>query len=225
MTHPSAKALAAPPDGASPAAAKPPRPAAANPTRNEELLALLERDREHGARLLFRTFSADVNRLVWRLLGADPDHSDVVQQAFFKVLSRWQTVREPERLGSWIQTIVVNTVFEELRRREFKRVLMQAWRPARLHGDLVREVEARDFLVAAMTVLRRLPAEERIVFSLRYVEGKTVPQIAELCGTSTGTVKRRLRRASERFERLTQRYPELARWSRSQQSSNGGEAR
>jgi RNA polymerase sigma-70 factor (ECF subfamily) len=196
---------------------------AVEPSRNEELLAMLARDPERGARLLFRTFSGDVNRLVWRLLGADPDHSDVVQQAFFKVFSRWQTVRDPERLRAWIQAIVVNTVFEELRRREFKRVLLQGWRPARVHGDLVQEVEARDFLLAATTLLRKLPAKERIVFTLRYVEGKTVPEIAELCRMSTGTVKRRLRSGSERFDRLTERYPELARWSKIHRGSNEGE--
>ena len=197
---------------------------AAEPSRNEELLALLERDHEDGARLLCRIFSAEVNRLVWRLLGADPDHSDVVQQVFFKVLSRWRTVREPERLGSWIQAIVVNTVFEELRRREFRRVLQQAWQPVRLHGDLVQEVEVRDFLVTTMTILSKLPAKERIVFMLRYVEGKTVPEIAELCSTSAGTVKRRLRRAGGRFDRLTERYPELARWSKTYRGLDEGQA-
>ena len=191
---------------------------------NAKLLALLDSDLERGAQLLFHAFSGDVNRLVWRLLGADPDHSDVVQQVFCKAISRWQTLRDPERLGSWLQTIVVNTVFEELRRREFKRLLLQTWQPSRVHGDLVQEVEARDFLLAAMTVLRKLPVRERIVFTLRFVEGKTVSEIAELCSTSTGTVKRRLRSASERFDRLTERYPELARWTKSYRGSDGGQA-
>ncbi len=176
------------------------------------LLELLEQNPEEGARRLFRTFSAEVNRLVWRLLGADPDHNDIVQQVFFKVLARWRTLRNPDRLGAWIQSITVNTVYEELRRREVQRLLRLSWRPARVHGDLVQEVEARDFLLAASQVLARLPAKLRVVFVLRVVEKKTVTEVAELCGFSEGTAKRRLRRAYHRFQRLMAQHPELSHW-------------
>jgi RNA polymerase sigma-70 factor, ECF subfamily len=179
---------------------------------NQELLQTLQQDPELGVRLLFKRFSREVNQLVWRLLGADPEHNDVVQQVFLKVLSQHHTLRDPDKLGAWIQAITVNTVYQELRGRERQRWLRLSWRPPRVHGDLVQEMEARDFLLAALDIIGRLPSKERIVFSLRFVEGKTVPEISVLCGFSEGTAKRRLSAAIARFERLVAGHRELARW-------------
>ncbi len=176
---------------------------------NARLLELLGVDPERGARLLFRRFSTEVNNLVWRLLGADGEHNDIVQQVFFKALGRWRSLREPERLGTWIRAITVNTVYQELRRRETSRLFARAMPPVVLHRDLVREVEARDFLRAALAIIERLPPKERIVFVLRFVEEKPVEEVAELCQVSLGTVKRRLSRAEARFKNLAEANPEV----------------
>jgi RNA polymerase sigma-70 factor (ECF subfamily) len=218
MTTRSAAKLAPPPESAEPGQAL----ESQKKRRNQELLETLERDPETGARLLVRTFSKDVNRLVWRLLGADPEHSDIVQQVFFKVLSRSHALRDPEKLGAWIQSITVNTIYQELRGRELQRWLKLSWRPPRVHGDLVQEMEARDFLLAALGIVNRLPAKERIVFCLRFVEDKTVTEIAELCGFSEGTAKRRLRAAHARFQRFVAQHPDLERWFQLVQEQRGG---
>jgi len=178
----------------------------------QELLQLLNDRPELGARVLFRTFSSDVNRLVWRLMGADPEHNDLVQQVFFKVLSQRRSLRDPNRLPAWIRSITVNTVYQELRRREMQRLFFSAWRPANLHGDLVQEVESRDFLAAALSVVGRLSAKQRTVYVLRFLEGCSLPEIADMCGVSLGTVKRRLRGAVARVERLLASSPELAQF-------------
>ena len=80
-----------------------------------------------------------------------------------------------------------------------------------MHRSLVHDVEVRDFLLRAKRVLDRMPAAERMVFLLHVLEGKTLPEISELCGYSVATAKRRLNRANGRFEKLVGREPELAR--------------
>lgn len=187
-----------------------------------ELLDLLKDRPELGARALFRAFSGDVNRLVWRLLGADPEHNDLVQQVFFKVLSQRHSLRDPNRLRAWIHSITVNTVYQELRRREMQRLFFSAWRPTHLHGDLVQEIESRDFLVAALSVVGRLSAKQRIVYVLRFLEGRSLPEIADMCGVSPGTVKRRLRGAVARVERLLASSPELSQLLDPERESEGG---
>jgi RNA polymerase sigma-70 factor (ECF subfamily) len=188
-----------------------------------ELLELLSDRPELGARALFRTYSGDVNRLVWRLLGADAEHNDLVQQVFFKVIARRHSLREPELLRAWIHSITVNTVYQELRRREVQRLFFSAWRPTNLHGDLVQEMETRDFLVAALSVVGRLSAKQRIVYVLRFLEGRSLPEIADMCGVSLGTVKRRLRGAVARVERLLASSPELSQLLHPERECEGGD--
>src|SRR5262245_56803921 len=56
---------------------------------------------------LYERFAPDINRLVWRLLGADPDLNDIVQQVFYKVILHAHRLRDPSRLGAWVQSITV----------------------------------------------------------------------------------------------------------------------
>jgi RNA polymerase sigma-70 factor (ECF subfamily) len=181
---------------------------AENPSDMALALRMLE-DPVAASSELFTRFSADVNRLVWRLLGADPDHNDIVQQVFYKVMHHGRRLRDPARLGAWVQSITVNTVYEELRRRDVRRLFAREADTVELHSDLVRDVESRDLLLRAKAVIDKLPAKERIVFLLHFVEERSLLEVAELCGYSLATAKRRLNAANRRFQVLIARNTDL----------------
>jgi RNA polymerase sigma-70 factor, ECF subfamily len=187
-----------------------PRLSAAPPSTGE-LLELMRTEPARGAPLFYDRFQGEVNRLVWRLLGADPDHDDVVQQVFLIALRRVSQVREADKLLSWVRSITVNSVYDEIRKRRLRRLFLRDTLQGEVHRSLVHDVEVRDFLLRAKRVLDRMPAAERMVFLLHALEGKTLPEISELCGYSVATAKRRLNRANGRFEKLVGREPELAR--------------
>src|SRR5262245_39549454 len=90
-----------------------------------ELLRRLETNPEVGAALLHDRYAADVNRLVWRLLGADADHDDLVQQVFIRLIKSAHLVREAEKLRGWVQTVTINTVYSELRKRGVRRLFLR----------------------------------------------------------------------------------------------------
>jgi len=174
-----------------------------------ELALRLRSDPTRATVDLYARFSPEVNRLVWRLLGADPDHNDIVQQVFCKVIQHGRKLREPARLGAWVQSITVNTVYEELRRRDVRRLFQRDSGTVEFHPDLVRDVEVRDLLLRAKRVIERLPAKERLVFMLHFVEGRPLGEVAELCGFSLATAKRRLNAANRRFETLIAKNTDL----------------
>jgi RNA polymerase sigma-70 factor, ECF subfamily len=180
-------------------------------TGDRLLARQLQTDPVRAAHALHARFASDINRLVWRLLGADPDHNDMVQQVFFKVMRNGNRLRDPERLEAWVQSITVNTVYEELRRRDVRRLFVRDWGPVEFHPDLVRDVEVRDLLSRAKSVIERLPAKERVVFVLHFVEGRPLGEVAELCGFSLATAKRRLSSANRRFQSLIAKNKELSR--------------
>ena len=174
-----------------------------------ELALRLRSDPTRATADLYVRFSAEVNRLVWRLLGADPDHNDIVQQVFYKLIQHGRKLREPARLGAWVRTITVNTVYEELRRRDVRRLFQRDSGATEFHPDLVRDVEVRDLLLRAKGVIEQLPAKERLVFMLHFVEGRPLAEVAEMCGFSLATAKRRLGAANRRFEVLISRNTDL----------------
>jgi RNA polymerase sigma-70 factor (ECF subfamily) len=73
-------------------------------------------------------------------------------------------------------------------------------------------LEVEEALRATYRVLDRLPVEERVVFALRFIEGMEVAEVANACGVSLSTVKRRLGKASARFASWAKAEPALADW-------------
>ena len=61
-------------------------------------------------------------------------------------------------------------------------------------------------------ILDELPADARVPFALRFIEGMALDEVAAACDVSLSTAKRRLRRAEERFMKIAAGYPELAEW-------------
>ena len=155
--------------------------------RNAYIIGQVLEDPDTGLVLLFDQYSRSVNRLVYRLLGPDADHDDIVQQVFLQMLQSIGKLKSPERLNLWVRSITINIVRSELRKRSVRRSFLR-WAPKEeATGDLNLDVESSDFMKASASALERLPAEERIVFLLYYLEEHTLPEIAETCGFSTMT--------------------------------------
>jgi RNA polymerase sigma-70 factor (ECF subfamily) len=160
---------------------------------------------------LFDRFEVRVNRIVWRVLGADEAHDDLVQQVFVALLKGLRQVREPDALAGWVAVVTINTVRSEIRRRRLRRLWFRS-EPAAL--DLAEAPEppheARELLRRTYAVLERLPADERIAFGLRFIDEMPLTEVAAACGCSLATIKRRLQAAQARFRRLAARDPALA---------------
>src|SRR5690606_7765348 len=174
-------------------------------TRAEAVVNLIRSNPERGAAALFDAYSAEVNQLIWRLLGADPDHDDFVQHVFFTVIAQIETLRDPSKLRHWVQSVTVNTVYGELRKRQVRRLFLARQPAEQRLGDLNRDVEARDLLQRARRLLSRLPAKEQLVFLLHHIEGYTLLEVSELAGFSLATAKRRLSSANARFRKMVRR--------------------
>jgi RNA polymerase sigma-70 factor, ECF subfamily len=178
---------------------------------DEELLALARRgDRAAAASAVYGRFAEDINRLVWRVLGADAEHDDVVHQVFVNIVSGLAKVRDAERLGAWMTSVCVKTVRTEIRRRRVRRFFHAG--PSEIHriAAPVEDHEARQLLEKVYTLLDALPADERIAFVLRYIDERPLLQVAEACECSLATIKRRLGRAEQRFKKLAQRDAAVA---------------
>jgi RNA polymerase sigma-70 factor (ECF subfamily) len=176
-----------------------------------ELLRLaLAGDPRTGA-ALFDRCEARVNRLVWRVLGADEDHDDLVQQVFVALLAGLRRLRDPEALPGWVAAVTINTVRSEIRRRRVRRLLLGSEpRALDLAEAPATSAEDRELLRRTYAALERLPADERIAFALRFIDEQPLAEVAAACGCSLATIKRRLAAAQARFLRIAARDPALA---------------
>jgi RNA polymerase sigma-70 factor (ECF subfamily) len=164
---------------------------------------------------LFDRCAPDVERILRRVLGheAHTDMADLVHDTFVQALASIDHLRDPGALRGWMQAIATHTAYRTIRSRRVRRWL-RFWEPALIPEVPVDDVDpdVREAFRRTYDVLDRLPADERIVFVLRYIEGMDLGQVAETCRVSLSTIKRRLGRAEARFARAARNDDVLRSW-------------
>lgn len=157
-------------------------------------------------------FSDHVLRVLVRILGRHPDVEDLHHDVFVRALSAAHDVRDPSALKGWVTIIAVNLARTAIARRTRSRWLWflppeELPEPSETFDD-----DAAEALSGLYRVLDKLPTEERIAFTLRFVDGMELTQVAEACGVSLATIKRRLSKAEDRFVKSAGREPTLRHW-------------
>lgn len=141
---------------------------------------------------LFSSYSAYVARLASRLLGSgDSDLDDVVQDVFWLASRRIAKIPDLIQARGWLATVTTRVVRRKLMRRRF-RALFHASPGS---GDVpARGATAEEHAVLARLyeVLDGLPTQQRLAWSLRYLEGEPLDAVAAACGCSLATAKRRV---------------------------------
>ncbi|MGC4065140.1 MAG: sigma-70 family RNA polymerase sigma factor [Polyangiaceae bacterium] len=176
------------------------------------LLEQLQHGEPDAQAALFESCAPTVRRILTRILRQDHDVADAMQDTFVRSFRNATQVKEPLALKGWVARVAESVALDHLRRRQ----------RLRKHDDDSADTvdlpindadaELRESVRNAYQVLERLPQEERQVFALRYVEGVELAKLAEVCGVSLATIKRRLARAESRFRILAGREPALQDW-------------
>jgi RNA polymerase sigma-70 factor (ECF subfamily) len=146
------------------------------------------------------------------VLGSDSRAQDLVQDVLLRVLHHRYQLRDDRQLRPWVRAITFNVIYSELRERRQRRALSQDIE-ADLTANLEHSVVARDLLSRLHAMLDRLPSGERTAFVQRYVERRTVAEIAALGGYSVATAQRRLRRPRRILRSFLAQHPTVWRGS------------
>ncbi len=166
-------------------------------------------------------FAPMVLTMAERSLGSRSDAEDLAQDVFLGVFRRVKTLREPEKLRSFVYSFAIFGLKSELRRRKL-RAWLSFLTPEVLAelGYRSLDVESRDLLRRFYVLLDRLSPRDRLVFSLKELESMTIEEIAGVMDISVSTVKRSLAHAMTRLSRWIAADAELAdvfdtrRWQR-----------
>lgn len=178
------------------------------------LLDALRGGHPGAAAALYDRFAPALQRTLERTLGPDADVPDLLQEVFVTAFAEVGKLSDPEKLGSWLTSIAVFTARACIRRRARRRWLAGlAFAPVEAEPQAAPAADAaREALRECYDVLGALPADERIAFALRIIDGRPLQEAADAARTSLATFKRRLARAEARFVAEAERRPALVEW-------------
>lgn len=149
---------------------------------------------ERAFAVLVRRHSGYLIGFATRLLGSRADADDCVQEALIVAWRRLPELREPERVRSWLSTIVARKATDRLRSARPSTPIEDA-EPQAVQPTPDESAVASSQLDTLRRVLDELPVEQRTVWLLREVSGYGYDEIARELGVTATAVRGRLARA------------------------------
>lgn len=168
---------------------------------DEELVGRARRLELRAFETLYRRHAEFAFNLAVRIQGNANDVEDVVHDAFLKAQERLDDLRDSAAFRPWLGSIVVRLVRTKLRRRKLLGALgLTAPEPVEIDSIAAVDAdpEARALLAQVYALLQTMAADERIAWTLRYVERHRLETVAVMMDCSLATAKRRIARA-QRF--------------------------
>jgi RNA polymerase sigma-70 factor (ECF subfamily) len=181
------------------------------------LEALKTGDREAFTRLVDET-SGHTYRVALQILGDEQDAEDVLQETYIKAFRALPNFEGRSSVTTWLYRIAVNEALMLVRKRKPQTISIDDNDPFDAQaesegmeivdfcclpeGELLSS-ESRGFLDQA---IRDLPANLRVVFVMRDLEGMSIQETSEALGLTENNVKTRLLRARLRLRQELSRY-------------------
>lgn len=162
-----------------------------------------QRGEEAAFRELFESHKDKVYSIALRYAGDPAAAMDITQDTFLKLMDRIGQFRGESSFDSWLYRLVVNSCLDYRRRQKRWMPMVEEFfdtfraPQATALQDLMKDERQQQ----VQDVVARLAPEHRVVVVLRYTEGLSYEEIAEILNCSRGTVASRLNRAHKVLER------------------------
>jgi len=159
---------------------------------------------------LFSRYHARVRAVTMRYVGDEHAAEDLVQETFLNVIRALPRVDASFNFGAWVHRIAVNICQDELRRRgrrathvdtsnDPEEALLRIADSDRHHSP-EDALEATYLRHLVWEVAKKLPERQRMVLTLRELQGLSYASIAHVMGISDAAVETLLHRARKRFK-------------------------
>jgi RNA polymerase sigma-70 factor, ECF subfamily len=146
-----------------------------------------------------RQREAQLLRIAFRVLGNWADAEDVAQEAFLRLNERGLDFPNEAALGAWLYRVTVNLCIDRNRKVRPMSDLPDLRSNSSSAEDQVLLEEQKQRLASA---LAELPTKERAAIVLREIEGFSTAEVAEILGSSEGTVRSQVSKAMDRLRSL-----------------------
>lgn len=186
----------------------------ARKTSREDDVALARRaaagDRT-AQRELFAAQKLGVHHTLYRILGANRDLEDLIQDAFLEIFRSLPNFRGDSTLSRWCQTIATRVAYLAIERRKPQAIeLSTVEEVVASDHDGARHAFVREAARRLYAALDRVEAKQRIAFALAVIDGRSPGEVAQLTDSTSVAVRTRVWRARREIMKRATRDPVLS---------------
>jgi RNA polymerase sigma-70 factor, ECF subfamily len=152
---------------------------------------------------LIASYGDRLLRSAYLMCAQSSDAQDVVQETFCRALASLQDFRGEAGVYTWLFTIMRN-VYLKRRRHESRLLRFLSRQPRVQHAanNPAESCEKQSTQTHLLMALKKLPAKQREIVILRFVNEMKIADIARILSLPEGTVKSRLYHAGNRLQKL-----------------------
>ena len=171
-------------------------------------------------RFLFRKYQTQVFSLVHRMVNGEEAY-DLTQEVFLRAMRSLGGFKGDAKFRTWLLTIARNVCLNHLREQRLRLGLTEGSFDAEPQmpgyvpeasapgADVARIAETHELQRVVDAVLAQLTPEQRLLLTLRDLQGLSYEEVAEITELSLANVKSKLHRARLAFKSKFQPYLEL----------------
>ena len=164
------------------------------------MITAAQQEQTEGYKYLMDRYARQVQLLVAQMVPDARDVEELTQDAFVRAFAHLKDF-EPERgsFSTWLSRIAYNTALNHLRGRSFEPLPLKEEHFAPTDEQDDEEMDRFSLLDKAID---RLRPEERTLLHLRYYEGRSLGEIAEVTEVAVGPLAKRLQRIRQKLSKL-----------------------
>ncbi len=170
---------------------------------DEELVEATRAGDVHAFAELVERYRDAAYGIALHVLGEPGEAAEAAQDAFFRAYRCLSQLRDSARFSAWLCRIALNLARRRLARRRSAPVVTsleevgEVGDPGPSGGEAAERSEVVDII---RQLMQKLPDEQRLTFTLFYVDGYTHKELSEMLTVPVGTVKSRLSSARSRLK-------------------------
>jgi len=171
----------------------------------DEIRELIRNDDPYALTLIYDLLGQKLFGYAIGMVNSKPDAEDIVQDLFIKIAEERNKIARAKNISAYIFRMAGNLAMDCLRKRQKEKKTL-------FEGDFLlvkaesgnREEYEKD-LNRLQLAVADLPSEQKDVVFMKYFQGMTLDEIADLLNTSINTVASRCRYGLEKLKAIMEK--------------------
>ena len=177
-----------------------------------ELLSLLKHGDEQAFDHFYQLYSLPIYRKLLKMIKVDILAEELMQDVFVRLWDKRHLIEPGQPFKSYLYLIAQNLVhdfYRKVAREERLQSEIKAF-----STELYLHTEERLFLKETKEILdkaiNQLPAQQKLVFNLCKIEGKSYEEVSDALGISTSTINGHIVKATKNIKEYMFNYQNIA---------------
>jgi RNA polymerase sigma-70 factor (ECF subfamily) len=151
---------------------------------------------------VWEAFHAPLEQFIRAHVSDEATAQDILQDVFLKIHQHIETLKDVQKLESWLYQVTRNAIIDYYRSKERPSASLDALEVLALAEDLPDDDVVSDLFPAVRAMVNSLPEQDRQALILTAYQGLSQKEYGERLGLSFSGAKSRVQRAREKLKQM-----------------------